>query len=631
MEPVVPTLTMQDIADLARVSRPAVSMWRRRPNVRGRVIPFPDPVDTVAGIERFDRDEIVAWLAETGRGNNPDHAYDAPTLSAPVDIDPETVVTLLCLRALGVGELESLTPRGVVAAAAERDPEDMTVRRELAHATLDPSTLRYVDDLVEGSYGLSDALKRVGSGRLRREARVPALADELLALLSTLLQSTRLHLGDDVALDPGGDVQVAATLADGFVGLLLDEDETARSLRRRALVAGVEVVDHATSSVRVVSVLGLPDLEALEAVDEAALDLGPFDAAVILGPATLLCERLSADLDAQRAQTLRSGNLGFAARLPRGMRKEAARQGLGLWVLSGRVRTDRVRVADLTGADLDLADLASDLSGALALTEDRAFRYALAVDLAPVRAGKASLVPRGAVAPRLGTAQQRDHLGRIHAASLMTSATLTGFDVDVERAPGTVVLRQRSLAELCDAGHLRRIRGARIDLDHADPDGTVPVLSADGSTDGVRLDPLDAERHYSHAVRTEPGDVVFSDKGTPAALVDETGGAIVRSPSRILRLKSGAPVGPCTLATIINRQSGGEWEAWTVPVLTADDADALDRTLTGVGTHIDELRRRLAAANELQNALIDGVAAGTVTVDTDHQPDRTQRTQRRAG
>ncbi|MFD4326081.1 hypothetical protein ACFWQC_15700 [Nocardioides sp. NPDC058538] len=622
---------MQDIADVARVSRPAVSMWRRRPNVRGRVIPFPKPVDIVAGIERFDRDEIVAWLAETGRGNNPDHAYDAPTLAAPVGADPEMVVSLLCLRALGVDELGPLAPAGVAAAAAERDPEDALVRRELADAALDAATLRYVDDLVEGSYGLPDALARVGSGRLRRETQDLGLAADLLAMLRAVVEAARLHLGDDVALDPGGDVHIASTLVEGFAGLLLGEDDAARRLHRRAVVAGVEVVDHAASSVRVVSVLGLTDLEALEAVDEAVLELGPFDAAVVVGSSALLCDRLAGDLDAQRAQTLRSGNLGFAARLPRGMRKDAARQGLGLWVLSGRVHTDRVRVADLTGADLDLPDLASDLSGALAQTEDRAFRYALAVDLAPVRAGKASLVPRGAVAPRLGTAQARDHLDRVHAATLTTSAPLTGFDVDVDRAPGSVVLRQRSLAELCDAGQLKRIRGARIDLDHADPDGTVPVLAADGSTNGVRLDPFDAERHYSHAVRTEPGDVVFSDKGTPAAAVDETGGAIVRSPSRILRPKVGAPFGPYALAAIINRQPGGEWETWTVPVLAAEAADALDGTLASIDGHIDELRRRLAAAHELQNALIDGVAAGTVILDTDHQSDSTQRIQRRAG
>ncbi|GGU42837.1 helix-turn-helix transcriptional regulator [Nocardioides albus] len=631
MEPVAPTLTMQDVADLAHVSRPAVSMWRRRPNVRGRVIPFPEPVDVVAGIERFDRDEIVAWLAETGRGNNPDHAYDAPTLAAPLGVDPETVVTLLCLRALGVDELGPLTPAGVAAAAAQHDPKDALVRRELTGAEVDAATLRYVDDLVEGSYGLADALTRVGSGRLRREASEQGLADGLLRLLRTVVETARLHLGEDVALDPGGDAQVAAALGDGFIGLQVGEGEVARRLRRRALVAGVDVIEQATSCVRVVSMLGLADLEALEAVDEVTLELGPLDAAVVIGPSTLLCDRLSGDLDAQRAQTLRSGNLGFAARLPRGMRKDAARQGLGLWVLSGPVHTDRVRAADLTGADLDLADLASDLSGALAQTDDRAFRYALAVDLAPVRAGKASLVPRGAVAPRLGTSHQRDHLDRVHAATLTTSAPLTGFDVDVDRAPGSVVLRQRSLAELCDAGQLKRIRGARIDLDHADPGGTVPVLAADGSTDGVRLDPFDAERHYSHAVRTEPGDVVFSDKGTPAAVVDETGGAIVRSPSRILRPKAGAPVGPYALAAIINRQPGGEWETWTVPVLTADAADALDRTLAGIDGHIDELRRRLAAAHELQNALIDGVAAGTVALDTDHQSDSTQRTQRRAG
>ncbi|NYI80626.1 hypothetical protein [Nocardioides panzhihuensis] len=625
MKPVAPTLTMQDIADLAHVSRPAVSMWRRRPNVRGRVIPFPAAVDTVAGIERFDRDEIVAWLAETGRGNNPDHAYDAPTLSAPLDVDTETVVALLCLRALGVTELEPLTPSGVAAAAADHDPEDLLVKREMAGAVLDAATLRYVDDLVEGSYGFSDALVRIGSGRLRRESQDAGFAHELLTLLRTVVETARLHLGDDVALDPGGDTQLAIELADGFAGLLLGENEAARQLRRRALVKGVEVVDHAASSVRVVSLIGFTDSEALIAVDDAVLELGPFDAAIVLGPSTLLCDRLAGDLDAQRAQTLRSGNLGFAARLPRGMRKDAARQGLGLWVLSGQVHTDRVRVADLTGADLDLADLASDLSGALAQTEDRAFRYALAVDLAPVRAGKASLVPRGAVAPRLGTSHERDHLDRVHAATLTTSTSLTGFDVDVDRAPGSVVLRQRSLAELCDGGHLKRIRGARIDLGHADPDGTVPVLAADGATAGVRLDPFDAERHYPHAARTEPGDVVFRDKGTPAALVDETGGAMVRSPSRILRLMKGAPVGPYALAAIINRQTGGEWEAWTVPALAAEAGDALDRTLAGIDDHIDELRRRLAAAHELQNALIDGVAAGTVTLDTDHQSDSTQR------
>jgi hypothetical protein len=627
VEPVAPTLTMQDIADLARVSRPAVSMWRRRPNVRGQMIPFPNPVDIVAGIERFDRDEIVGWLAETGRGKNPDHAYDAPTLAAPVGAAPEIVETLLCLRALRGDELEPLTVAGIAAAAAELDPEDALVRRELTDAQLDMATLRYVDDLVEGSYGLADALARIGMGRLRREAPNPGLAEELFTLLRIVVETSRLHLGDDVALDPGGDAQIASALGDGFAGLQLGEDEAARRLRRRARVAGVEVVDHATSSVRVVSVLGLADLEALETVDEATLQLGPFDSAVVVGPSSLLCDRLAGDLDAQRAQTLRSGNLAFAARLPRGMRKDAARQGLGLWVLSGRAQTDRVRVADLTGADLDLADLASDLSGALAQTEDRAFRYALAVDLAPVRAGKASLVPRGAVTPRLGTPHEQDHLDRVHAATLTTSTPLTGFDVDVDRSPGSVVLRQRSLAELCDAGHLKRIRGARIDLDHADPGGTVPVLSADGSTDDVRLDPFDAERHYSHAVRTEPGDVVFSDKGNPVAVVDETGGSIVRSPSRILRPKPGAPVGPHALAAIINRQPGGEWETWTVPVLTAEDADALDRALSGIDTHIDELRRHLAAAHELQNALIDGVAAGTVTLDTD----QSDSTKRRAG
>ena len=75
-----PTLTLQDIADLARVRRPVVSMWRSRPLVRGRLMPFPNPVDVPSGMERFRREDIVEWLQRTGRGNNTEASLDAPAV-----------------------------------------------------------------------------------------------------------------------------------------------------------------------------------------------------------------------------------------------------------------------------------------------------------------------------------------------------------------------------------------------------------------------------------------------------------------------------------------------------------------------------------------------------------------------
>ena len=41
------TLTLQDVADLAQVQRPVVSMWLKRRMVRGVSIPFATPVATV--------------------------------------------------------------------------------------------------------------------------------------------------------------------------------------------------------------------------------------------------------------------------------------------------------------------------------------------------------------------------------------------------------------------------------------------------------------------------------------------------------------------------------------------------------------------------------------------------------
>ena len=116
------TVTLQDIADLAHVQRHVVSMWRRRPRVRGRNLPFPDAVSSIGSMERFDRDEIVAYLEETGRGNNTEARQDAPALAVPDGVGVEDAVTMLCLRTLGGVELEELTPAELAELAGRVDP-----------------------------------------------------------------------------------------------------------------------------------------------------------------------------------------------------------------------------------------------------------------------------------------------------------------------------------------------------------------------------------------------------------------------------------------------------------------------------------------------------------------------------
>lgn len=614
-----PTLTLQDVAELARVSRPAVSMWRRRPRVRGREVPFPQPVRTVGGVDRFDRDEIVAWLEETGRGNNVDARQDAPAFSTPDGAEVEDIVTLLCLHVLTGAELDGLSSTELADLAKRADAADRFLLREVRTLGDVPHLLRYVDDLVEASYGAADALVRVESGRLSREAAERGLTGELIRLLRTIAMAGRAYLGDeDIALVPPVDHQLARQLAEGFAGVLLDQDvASARQQHQRAVIDGVEVLREARGTVRVMSVVGESDADALETVDNLALSLGQADIGVVLGAAAVLCDPLIGESEQRRSQTLRTGNLAMAVRLPRGLWKAAHRQSLALWILDGGRSTQSLRMADLATETVDLEDLASDVVAALQLTEDRAYRYARRAELAPVLAG-GPVVPRGVRAIRLGTAAATTHLDRIQTATLTTSEPLPGYDVTVAPAPGQVILRQRSLGELVAAGQLVMKRGSRIGETPAGASTTVRVVSADGSTDKIRLDPFDAVRLYPRAIRTEPGDVVFIQQPRPMARVDTEGGALVASPSRVLRLQVGASIGPFALASLINElvPGGSEWQTWNVPELGSEASDSLEEALAAAADHLAVLRRHARALEDLTTSLIEGVAAGAVAIDS---------------
>lgn len=614
-----PTLTLTDVAELAKVRRPVVSMWRRRPRTRGGIeIPFPRPVPAADSAERFDRDEVVAWLEKTGRGNNAEARQDALAVSVPSGVDVEDIVVLLCLHALTGEELDGISKSQLVDLAEIADPNDQLVLREVRALDDESELLAYVDDLVEASFGLPDALSRVASGRLRREAAERGLNDDILALVRTAATACRVHLGGEaVALVPPREAEIAGIVGEGFAGLLLDPDDTAsRAHRRRARIDGVEVLDEAAASVRVLSVVGAQTTEALNAVDDLAVSLGSTDVGIVIGAAAVLCDRLSGDAEQRRSQTLRPGTLVMAVRLPRGQWKAAHRQSLAMWVLHGGRSVQWLHVADLDAVTVDLEDLASDLTASLGLTEDRAYRYARRTELVPVLAG-APVVPRGVRAIRLGNAAPASPIDRIHAASLTTSEGLAGYDVTVAPAPARIVLRQWSLAELVEGGHLAVKRGSRIDVNHAASSGSVRILAADGSTDQLRLDPLDAERLYPHAVRTEPGDVVFAHQPRPVARVDSEGGALVASPSRILRLRSTAPVGPYVLAALVNElaPAESEWQTWGVPDLPVAEGAALDAALRDASNHLAELRQRERAVQELTKSLIEGVAAGAVSLD----------------
>jgi hypothetical protein len=618
----VATLTLRDIALLAGVSRSAVSMWRVRPVVRGEHHPFPEPVAVIDGVEQFGRDEIVAWLGRTRRGLNPEQQLDAPTLSVPDSVSLEDLVTLLCLQTMSGQELTDTTVAEREDLAVALDPEDIFVLSEVRTLDVPEEVVSFIDDLTEASFGPAEALTRLEQGRAGRATGIRDLTDEAVELLRAVVHTCRLHVDPEGAplMITGGSARFALSLAGDLGRIVIRGDGSQdRAILRRAKIRDVDVVsDDSAPRVRVVSLLGREVDAAVDALDELVLDLAKDDVGMAIGPASVLCDRIAGAHERKRAQTLRSNTLAVAVRLPRGLWREAHRQALGLWICVGDRDASRPFVSDLAAfldTEVSNSDLAADVTACLMGDSRRSYRYLRPYDLSRILSGSA-IVPRGVRPPRWGTASGTAQLDRIQAAAAVTAGPAPTFDVLVVAAPGAVLLRQRSLAELKEAGSLKMYRGKRIDARHASDNGTVPVLSADGATAGIALDPFDADRLYGGAHRTEAGDVVFLEKPRPCALVDPQGGAFVGAPSRILRLTSNAGIGPHTLAAIINQlpDGPGEWQTWNIPTLDAAAADQLEATLIAAAGYQSALDQRLAAIRTLVSALIDGVTAGTVAV-----------------
>jgi hypothetical protein len=611
------TLTLQDIAQLSKVTRQAVTNWRRRSLIRGRRIPFPEPVEVVDGVERFELEAVLGWLEATGRGNNDEAREDAPALSPPDGADLDDVVVLLALRALSGVDLSQQSTDELVELAETVDPGDGFLLSEVRSMSTDVHLLEYVDALMSVSFGPEDALDRLYASRLTRWTVDRGLTEDLLDLLACVGAACREHLGpDDVALDARLDVRAARRVARGFGSVRpAAERASGRGLLRQLVLSGTEMAGSGVPSVRVLSVIGVGDDDALELVDSLALELGPNDVAVVLGSAGILCGQLRGERERRRSETVRLGSVVMAVRLPRGQWKEAHRQSLGLWVLKGGTEAASVVVADLTSAAIDLGDLASDVTAALEQAGERAYRYGRRV-LRSDLGGRNPVVAAGMRAVHLVDPLSDTQRDRITAATLVTSEPLEGYDMLVGPAPAPVVTAPRSLGEMVSSRRIELLSGSRIDPAHADPSGSMPVISATPARGRFTLDPLDGARLYGHARRTEPGDVVFADRPRPLAVLDEAGGALVMTPSRVLRLPHGAGIGPRALAEVINHlpDDAGEWRTWIIPRLAPEQVDVVEHALAGAGAHVAELRRRLDAMSALVTDLIEGVAAGVLAI-----------------
>lgn len=143
-------------------------MWRKRRRARDELAPFPDPVATIDGVERFASCEIVSWLERTGRGVNPEFRDDAlahsdlPDFGLDLDTSLRGASALLALKACTGRQLRATTPDDILDLADAQDPDNQTLYAEIEALGSSVSDVAgFVDLLTDAAYDVVGAGRRI--------------------------------------------------------------------------------------------------------------------------------------------------------------------------------------------------------------------------------------------------------------------------------------------------------------------------------------------------------------------------------------------------------------------------------------------------------------------------------------
>ncbi len=664
-------MTLSDIAALARVQRPVVSMWRKRSSA-GQ-LPFPAAVAQVNGVEMFDADDVTAWLQATGRGNNPEARNDVAAFArmvAPASAGTrdsrlmfEGLTALLALKVIMGRELGRSTASELLDAADEADPDDQFLYAELeAVGSALPGLASFADRLADSAFNAPAAFEKLLSHRFReglREQTDTALTEAALTLVATAAMELAATLdGTPPFVDstPGGsDVlqRIVQQLGESGPPTLLAADhdgEAGRLARRRLAVHGTDsgqvtidaqgafAVGGPAVHVAQYPAAGDPGLgpaEILAGIENTVLQMDDRQRAVVIAPARVLSDALSGEAGKLRSDLLRSGRVRAVVRLQAGLLRAKPREPQALWILGPSFAevpiADRwTMVADVSTIPLTrdvTQDLISDIVASMgnrATIRAHSFRFARLVQTRVLLAGKGSLVNVPATRRPTAASGAEAALRVEELVSLLSPKPSVPLVVTAVSVGGDgSAMKTVTVQELLTAGNLRYINGNRLDGNSVSRTAGSRIIGRE-----ELLDPHNAETRYislldfaakcSSGRLTELGDVVFSTSPRPAAMVDALGGAVVVFPARILRIDDGDPGGlvPDVLAADINGLPAANkaWRNWRV----RRTPDAQRRPLTGTLQRLQheqaEARQRLKQLEELATLITDGVAGGSLTL-----------------
>lgn len=663
-------MSLSDVAALAQVQRPVVSMWRKRS--AESVHPFPEPAALEGGRELFDADEVARWLAATGRGNNREAVSDAAAFArvpgaaagSAQGTTLDALTALLTLKAMTGSALGTLSTAELLDLADECDPDDQFLYSELeAKGASLASTASFADRLVDSAYNAPAAFEQLLTARFPtglREHSETALTESAVGLIAAAAVELAATLGGNAvfadATRGGSDLLMGVAHAAGegvpLTFLAPDDDDAAgRLVRRRLRVHGVEAgmirvdpggefaVHGPVVHVAQYPSPGQPGMDAsqiLSAVEHLVLQMDDQQRAVVIAPARVLCDLpLDASPAGLRAGLLRIGRVRAIVRLPQGLLLSKPREAQALWVLGPSfaevpIAERWTMAADLSTHDLTedvKQDLVSDIVASMgngATVRAHSFRFARLVQTRLLLASRKSLVaaPPHRSARIQGGAEAALRVEEL-VRLLQTSDSQHTAAVKVLPADPDGKAQSAPVQDLIAAGTLKYIKGNRLeDADLAAREG-IRIL---GPTD--LLDPhgaparhiglLDLAAKYPASRLTQPGDVVFCTSPRPTAMVDTQGGAAVVFPARVLRIDTGDPGGLLAdvVAADINKLPSADktWRQWRLRRTPDAQRKKLGGTLARLQHEQQQARERLGLLEELVTLITDGVAGGSLTL-----------------
>lgn len=653
-------ITLSDVARLAGVQRPVVSMWRSRS--KDSAFPFPPVRGNSQGREVFDAGDVVDWLTATGRGNNSNAVDDvgaftfAATFQASEAAELPGCTALITLREVLGHPLADMSAADLVDAADEVDPDDAFLFSEvqfLERAGSLIQTAAYCDNLVHAAYSNTAAFEQLIQEKRRlnlREQAATALAPGALELLA----SSALELGspaaDGTLVDPfasAGDVLPAvlrrAPEAAPITVLspLLDDHAVRLAHRRlrlhgavhRPLTSGPLEFPEGSVIVAQFPSERNPSMTPAEMLAKVELLVDAMDntnRALVVAPSSVLSGSLhKRSEDRRRADLLRSGRVRAAVTLPRGLVRNKPRQQYTLWVLGQDHHdvplADRwTLVADLTAHALDdvvIQDLVGDLAAAMGSRRDvfaHSFRFGRIVLTRSLLTARGSLTgaalkPRGAASDPAGALARIDALAEaLHDKESLQDDPGSSLSLTAAVRSGGKELPPVLIGDAIAAKSLRYFPGNRIDGEHFS--GTtgvrllgVPELLGELETGTRRIGQLELASTYPSARRTEPGDVVFCTSPQNAAMVDEEGGAVVVFPARVLRIDEGDPGGlvPELVAHALRGEKGRGWRSRAVRRVSDAQRQRVRAVLGRLEREKSRARERLARIEELAGLVLE--------------------------